>query len=74
VKIGVGAKSFGTKSAKSRQSDTYDDKTVDEIEAEMDRHRATIERNDRIIHNIRKDTLKSKHQIAKDTAPMRFEN
>jgi hypothetical protein len=74
VKIGEGTKSFGTKSVKSRQSETYDDKTVDEIEAEMDRHRANIDRNDRIINNIRKDNLKSKHQIAKETAPLRFEN
>ena len=60
---------------KSHKSvDPYEDKTVEEIELEMEKHRRKIDDNNNKMNHMRNDKLKSKMNISKEIAPMRQEN
>jgi|688.fasta_scaffold156816_3 hypothetical protein len=70
-----------TKSVKSKGEvkshksvDPYEDKTVEEIEVDMEKHRRKIEDNNNKMNIMRNDKLKSKMNINKEIAPLRQEN
>lgn len=68
------AKSVKSRDVKSHKSvDPYEDKTVEEIEVEMEKHRRKIEDNNNKINHMKNDKLKSKMNINKETQPLREE-
>lgn len=51
----------------------YIDKTIEEIEVDMDRAREKIERNTLLMAKARNNTLRSKKAIEKEILPLRDE-
>lgn len=54
--------------------DPYEDKTVEEIELDMDKHRRKIEENNNKMIRMRNDKLKSTMNINKECLPFKQEN